>query len=93
MPGHSPITILQQVFGYPAFRGQQQAIIDTVVGGGLGMFGAPATVASQLVALHEMGIDHVMFLQNFGVLDSKLVHDSMRRIAGEVMPEVHRRIG
>ncbi|MFZ1364047.1 MAG: DEAD/DEAH box helicase, partial [Brachymonas denitrificans] len=34
MPGHSPITILQQVFGYPAFRGQQQAIIDTVVGGG-----------------------------------------------------------
>lgn len=66
---------------------------DTVVGGGLGMFGAPATVASQLVALHGMGIDHVMFLQNFGVLDAKLVHDSMRRIANEVMPEVHRRIG
>ena len=35
--------------------------------------------------------DHVMFLQNFGVLDSKLVHDSMHRIAREVMPEVLRR--
>ncbi|MFT4100247.1 MAG: LLM class flavin-dependent oxidoreductase [Burkholderiaceae bacterium] len=66
---------------------------DTVVDAGLGMFGSPATVANQLVALHQMGIDHVMFLQNFGVLDSKLVQDSMRRIANEVMPEVSRRIG
>ena len=66
---------------------------DTVVGAGLGMFGSPATVADQLVALHAMGIDHVMFLQNFGVLASPLVHDSMHRIAREVMPEVRRRIG
>jgi alkanesulfonate monooxygenase SsuD/methylene tetrahydromethanopterin reductase-like flavin-dependent oxidoreductase (luciferase family) len=66
---------------------------DTVVGGGLGMFGSPDTVASQLVALHEMGIDHVMFLQNFGVLDPALVRDSMHRIANEVMPQVHHRIG
>ena len=34
MSESSPLTILQQVFGYPAFRGQQQAIIDTVVAGG-----------------------------------------------------------
>jgi hypothetical protein len=45
------------------------------------------------VALHEMGIDHVMFLQNFGVLDPALVRDSMHRIANEVMPQVHHRIG
>jgi hypothetical protein len=57
------------------------------------MFGSAATVAKQLVGLHEMGIDHVMFLQNFGVLDSQLVHDSMRRMAQEVMPEVRRQIG
>ena len=43
-------------------------------------------------ALDEMGIDHVMFLQNFGVLDSRLVRDSMHRIANEVMPQVQRRI-
>jgi len=65
---------------------------DTVVNAGLGMFGSPQTIANQLVALHEMGIDHVMFLQNFGVLDARLVEDSMRQLAGEVMPAVHRRI-
>jgi len=65
---------------------------DTVVGAGLGMFGSPQTVAKQLIALHDMGIDHVMFLQNFGVLDARLVEDSMRRLAGEVMPAVHRGI-
>jgi len=65
---------------------------ETVVNAGLGMFGSPQTVANQLVALHDMGIDHVMFLQNFGVLDPQLVQASMRRLAGEVMPEVHRRI-
>ncbi|MEO5622229.1 MAG: DNA helicase RecQ [Dokdonella sp.] len=30
----SALQILQTVFGYPAFRGEQQAIIDHVVGGG-----------------------------------------------------------
>jgi alkanesulfonate monooxygenase SsuD/methylene tetrahydromethanopterin reductase-like flavin-dependent oxidoreductase (luciferase family) len=65
---------------------------DTVLSKGLGMFGSPRTVADRLVALHGMGIDHVMFLQNFGVLPPDLVHDSMRRIAEEVMPDVNRRI-
>jgi alkanesulfonate monooxygenase SsuD/methylene tetrahydromethanopterin reductase-like flavin-dependent oxidoreductase (luciferase family) len=66
---------------------------DIVLSRGLGMFGAPRTVADELVALHEMGIDHVMFLQNFGALPATLVRDSMRRIADEVMPDVRRRIG
>jgi predicted nucleotide-binding protein (sugar kinase/HSP70/actin superfamily) len=46
--------------------------------------GSPRAVADQLVGLSELGIDHVMCLQNFGVLDSRLVHDSMHRIANEV---------
>lgn len=29
-----PLQILQQVFGYPAFRGQQQAIVEHTAGGG-----------------------------------------------------------
>jgi len=66
---------------------------DTVLKAGLGMFGSPRTVAEQLVALAEMGIDHVMFLQNFGVLDARLVEDSMRRLAHEVMPQVRERVG
>ena len=66
---------------------------DTVVGGGLGMFGSPETVARQLVELHDMGIDHVMFLQKFGVLAPELVRDSMHRMAQQVMPLVRERIG
>ncbi|MFN3915856.1 MAG: DNA helicase RecQ [Aquabacterium sp.] len=35
LPAHdSPLAILQEVFGYPAFRGQQQAIVEQVVGNG-----------------------------------------------------------
>ena len=30
----APLTILQEVFGYPAFRGQQQAIVEQVTQGG-----------------------------------------------------------
>ena len=59
---------------------------------GLGMFGSPATVADRLAALHGMGVQHVMFLQNFGVLAPELVQASMRRLAEQVMPQVRRRI-
>ena len=34
MPTSTPLSILQDVFGYPAFRGAQQAIIDHVVADG-----------------------------------------------------------
>ncbi len=34
MPASNPLSILQDVFGYPAFRGAQQAIIDHVVADG-----------------------------------------------------------
>jgi len=30
---HDPLEILRRVFGYPAFRGQQQAVIDHVIAG------------------------------------------------------------
>ncbi len=66
---------------------------DTVLGKRLGMFGSVETVTEQLVALHAIGVEHVMFLQNFGVLAPGLVQASMRRLALEVMPRVHARIG
>src|SRR4051812_25774805 len=34
LPSTDPLHILQEVFGYPAFRGAQQAIIDHVAGNG-----------------------------------------------------------
>ena len=33
-PAGAPLEVLQRVFGYDAFRGDQAAIIDQVVGGG-----------------------------------------------------------
>ncbi len=33
-PATAPLPVLQQVFGYPAFRGPQQAIVEHVTGGG-----------------------------------------------------------
>ncbi|WP_341887786.1 DNA helicase RecQ [Variovorax sp. YR752] len=33
-PALAPLAVLNEVFGYPAFRGQQQAIIEHVSGGG-----------------------------------------------------------
>lgn len=55
---------------------------------GLAMLGAPETVENKVIELQEMGVNHVMFLQNFGGLDPERVRDSMRRIATEVIPRV-----
>src|SRR5574337_1771167 len=33
-PSPEPLEILHEVFGYPAFRGEQQAIVEHVAGGG-----------------------------------------------------------
>jgi ATP-dependent DNA helicase RecQ len=30
----TPLSLLNRVFGYPAFRGEQAAIVDTVAAGG-----------------------------------------------------------
>ena len=30
----TPLNLLNRVFGYPAFRGEQAAIVDTLVAGG-----------------------------------------------------------
>ncbi len=33
-PDTAPLSVLNEVFGYPSFRGQQEAIVEHVVGGG-----------------------------------------------------------
>jgi hypothetical protein len=38
---------------------------------GLQLFGSVDTVARKLIALKEMGVGHVMALQNFGLLPQK----------------------
>jgi ATP-dependent DNA helicase RecQ len=57
----SPLSILQEVFGYPAFRGQQQAIIDHVGQGGDGLVLMPTGGGKSLcyqvpaIARHRAG--------------------------------------
>jgi hypothetical protein len=46
-------------------------------------------VAEKLVELKEMGVGHVMALQNFGLLSQKHVHSSMERLMKDVMPMVN----
>ncbi len=59
---------------------------------GLSLIGSPATVADKLVALHGMGLRHIMLLNNFGALDHRLVCESMERFVAEVAPAVARRL-
>ena len=51
-----------------------------------------ALLAGDVVALHRMGVRHVMTLQNFGLMAPELVKRSMRLMAEEVMPRVRARI-
>jgi alkanesulfonate monooxygenase SsuD/methylene tetrahydromethanopterin reductase-like flavin-dependent oxidoreductase (luciferase family) len=57
---------------------------------GLGLFGSVDTVAAKMVRLYDMGVRHVLALQNFGLMAPDLVHNSMRLMAEEVMPRVQR---
>jgi alkanesulfonate monooxygenase SsuD/methylene tetrahydromethanopterin reductase-like flavin-dependent oxidoreductase (luciferase family) len=64
-----------------------------IEGSGLGLFGSVDTVIDKIVRLHQMGITHLMTLQNFGYLKEAHVHESMTLMAEEVMPRVRQRLG
>lgn len=66
----------------------KQAVYDDILRSGLGLFGSPETVAAKLLRLHEMGVRHVVTLQNFGLMPAPLVHSSMRLLAERVRPLV-----
>lgn len=59
---HSPLSILQDVFGYGSFRGQQQAIVDHVTGGGDALVLMPTGGGKSLcyqipaIARHRQGL-------------------------------------
>lgn len=63
---------------------------DEVMGTGLALFGSPETVADKMIALAEMGVRHVMTMQNFGAMAPEAVRRSMHLMATEVMPRVRR---
>ena len=71
---------------------KQQTYAD-ILRSGLALFGSVETVTEKLVRLHEMGIRHVVALQNFGLMPQERVEAAMRLLATEVMPRVRARIG
>jgi alkanesulfonate monooxygenase SsuD/methylene tetrahydromethanopterin reductase-like flavin-dependent oxidoreductase (luciferase family) len=61
---------------------------DDVLANGLGLFGAPATVAEKIVALGRMGVRHVALLMDFGLMPEEETLQSMRRFTADVAPRV-----
>jgi alkanesulfonate monooxygenase SsuD/methylene tetrahydromethanopterin reductase-like flavin-dependent oxidoreductase (luciferase family) len=70
----------------------RKSTYDDAMRNGLHLFGSVETVAEKLVSLHRMGVDHVMALQNFGLMPQSLVMESMQRMMRDVMPRVRERI-
>jgi alkanesulfonate monooxygenase SsuD/methylene tetrahydromethanopterin reductase-like flavin-dependent oxidoreductase (luciferase family) len=70
----------------------RKSTYDDAMRNGLHLFGSIETVADKLLALHRMGIGHVMTLQNFGLMPQPLVQASMRRLMREVLPRLRERI-
>ena len=71
---------------------KQQTYAD-ILRSGLALFGSVDTVTEKLVRLHDMGIRHVVALQNFGLMPQERVENAMRLLATEVMPRVRARTG
>lgn len=70
----------------------KQQTYNDVLKSGLHLFGSVETVADKIVELHKMGIDHLLLLQNFGMLDPELVHNSMTLFIEKVKPLVLKRL-
>lgn len=68
----------------------KKQVYDDIMRSGLGLFGSVETVADKLVRLYDMGVRHVLALQNFGLIAPEHVHNSMRLMAEQVMPRVRR---
>lgn len=70
----------------------RKSTYDDAMRNGLHLFGSPDSVGEKLVELHRMGVDHVMALQNFGLMPAPLVAESMQRLMQDVMPRVRQRL-
>ncbi len=64
VPERSPLGILNRVYGYPAFRGKQQQVVEHVVSGGdavvLFPTGAGKSLCFQIPALCREGVGIVV---------------------------------
>ncbi|WAM19263.1 LLM class flavin-dependent oxidoreductase [Rhodococcus sp. JS3073] len=66
---------------------------EDVMASRLGLFGSVDTVVERLLELYDMGVRHVSTLHNFGLMPYDQANRSMRMLADEVMPRVHKALG
>jgi alkanesulfonate monooxygenase SsuD/methylene tetrahydromethanopterin reductase-like flavin-dependent oxidoreductase (luciferase family) len=66
----------------------KRATYDDIMRNGLHLMGGVETVTNKLIQLKQMGVQHVMTLQNFGALPAAAVERSMRLMMEEVLPRV-----
>lgn len=66
----------------------KRAVYDDVLRSGIHLFGSVETVADKLAALADLGLDHVLTLQNFGYMPQAEVQRSMRSMIEDVLPRV-----
>ncbi len=59
---------------------------DDIERSGLALFGSVETVADKLVALHRMGVRHVVALMNFGLMPAERVERAMDRLMRGALP-------
>jgi alkanesulfonate monooxygenase SsuD/methylene tetrahydromethanopterin reductase-like flavin-dependent oxidoreductase (luciferase family) len=64
----------------------RQQTYDDVLASGLALMGSVETTVDKILRLKRMGVDHIMHLQNFGMMPQAHVLDSMRLLAEQVMP-------
>ena len=69
----------------------KKMVYDDILQSGIHLFGSVETVTKKLCALADMGVDHVMTMQNFGNMAPADVTNSMRLLAERVMPQVRQR--
>src|SRR5450755_4350774 len=86
------LDVLRRVFGYPSFRGEQEAIIERIVGGGDALVlmptGAGKSLCYQISPLIALMQDQVAALRQLGV-DAEFLNSSQDAAAQR---EVERRL-
>lgn len=70
----------------------KQQTYNDVMQSGIHLFGSAETVANKIIELHNMGINHLMLLQNFGMLNPELVKNSMKLFIEKVKPLVGQKL-
>ncbi len=70
----------------------KQQTYDDILASNLALFGSVEQVIEKMLRIYDMGIRHVVALQNFGLMPQAQVRAAMTLMSQEVMPAVQARL-